>query len=134
MTLVTVSANGHDEMTSAFGCAPIGCVAANTRDSSLSTQWSCKESLLDGVNCKITYEFDDPQDIDVMRIAFYKGSERTRKLKVGINGSTHSEIVSSGQTDQFEDFELDVENVNEVTFEGLELGWDDWIALLEVWR
>ena len=130
--MVSVSANGYDERTSGPGCSPNGCVAANTRDGSLSTRWSCKESLIGGVNCEINYEFDDPQDIDVMRIAFYEGSEKTRRLKVKINGSTNSEIVSSGQTDQFEDFDLNIDKVSKVSLEGLGLGSDDWISLLEV--
>ena len=132
MTLVSVSANGYDERASESGCSPNGCVAENTRDGSLSTRWSCKESLLGGGNCKIPYIFDDPQAVGVMRIALYKGSEGTRRLKVTINGSTYSEIVSSGQTDQFEDFDLNVDKVGEVSLEGLGLGSDDWISFFEV--
>ena len=79
------------------------------------------------------YGFDEPQAIDVMRIAFYKGSARTRRLEVKINGSTNSEIESSGQTDQFEDFDLNVDNVVEVSLETVGLGSNQWIALSEVW-
>lgn len=134
ITTVVVKANGHDERTSGNGCAPDGCRPENTRDGSLSTRWSCKESLLGGVNCKITFELSEPQDLDVILIAFYKGAERTRKLKVKINGSAYTEIVSSGQTDEFEVFQLGTDSTSEVTLEGLELGSEDWIALTEVPR
>ena len=132
-TLVSVIANGFDEKTGSSGCSPNGCVAANTRDGSLSSRWSCRERLLDGVKCEIIYGFDEPQAINVMRIAFYKGSERTRRLEVKINGSTNSEIESSGQTDQFEDFDLNVDNVVEVSLQTVGLDSNEWIALLEVW-
>lgn len=131
-TTVMVSANGYDERTSGFGCSPDGCVAANTRDGSLFSRWSCKEDLLGGINCEITYTFGEPQDIAVMRIAFYKGSQRTRRLKVKVNGSTDSIIESSGQTDNFEDFELETIDTNEVTFEALGLRGEDWISFTEV--
>lgn len=67
-----------------------------------------------------------------MRIAFYKGSQRTRRLKVKVNGSTDSIIESSGQTDNFEDFELETIDTNEVTFEALGLRGEDWISFTEV--
>ena len=132
VTLVSVIANGFDKRASGTGCSPNGCAAANTRDGSLISRWSCKESLLDGVQCEIIYGFDEPQAISVMRIAFYKGSERTRRLEVKINGSTNSEIESSGQTDQFEDFDLNVDEVVEISLETVGLGVNDWISLLEV--
>ena len=58
-TTVTVHANGFDERTSGSGCSLSGCVAANARDGAPSTRWSCKEDLIDGKNCEITFEFDD---------------------------------------------------------------------------
>ena len=133
VTLVSVIANGFDERTSDSGCSPNGCVPANTRDGLLSSRWSCRERLLDGVQCEIIYGFDEPQAISVMRIAFYQGSERTRRLEVKINGSTNSEIESSGLTDQFEDFDLNVDKVSEISLETVGLGVNEWISLLEVW-
>ena len=131
--MVSVIANGFDEKISESGCSPNGCVPANTRDGSLSSRWSCSESLLDDAQCEIIYGFDEPQAISIMRIAFYKGSESTRRLEVKINGSTNSEIESSGLTDQFEDFDLNVDKVGEISLETVGLGVSEWISLLEVW-
>lgn len=131
-TTVVVSANAYDERISDSGCAPDGCVAANTIDGSLDTRWSCKESMLGGANCEITYEFGEPQDLDMIRIAFYKGVERARRLKIKINGFSFSEVESSGQIDGFENFVLGVSGASEVVLEALGLGSHDWISLTEV--
>ena len=134
VTTVSVIANGFDERTSGSGCPPNGCLPANTRDGLLSSRWSCRERLLDDdVQCEIIYVFDDAQAISVMRIAFYQGSQRTRRLEVKINGSTNSEIESSGLTDQFEDFDLNVDKVGEISLTTVGLGVNQWISLLEVW-
>lgn len=133
-TTVEVTANAIDERTSGYGCAPNGCVAANTRDGDLdpSSRWSCKENLLGGTNCEITYTFEEPQDIARMLIAFYRGDERTRVLKVKSNGSTISYIESSGETQELEEFELSTTATETLSLEGVELGGNDWIALTEV--
>ncbi|CAM9850942.1 unnamed protein product [Ascophyllum nodosum] len=131
-TTVLVNANAFDSRTSGTGCAPIGCVAVNTRDSSLSSRWSCKGDLLDGESCEITFNFEEPQDIVRMDIAFYKGTERTRLLEVEVNGSKNSEVESSGTTDGLENFELDTDEVETLTLKSLGLDRDEWISITEV--
>ena len=131
-TTVTVYANGFDERTSGFGCSPSGCVAANTRDGTTSTRWSCKVDLIDGKNCEITFEFDDAQDIALMRIAFYKGDERTRKLKVIVNSSSLVIIESSGTTDEFEVFAVNTDETKNLTLKALGLAGEEWISFKEV--
>ena len=134
-TTVLVEANSFDSRTSGAGCTPIGCVAANTRDSCLSSRWSCKGDLLDGESCEITFNFEEPQDIMRMDIAFYKGTERTRLLEVEVNGSSNSELVSSGTTDGLESFELDADEVETVTLRSCSLDGNEWISLTEVrWK
>lgn len=137
-TTVLVKANAFDSRTSDTGCAPIGCVAVNTRDSSLSSRWSCKGDLLDGESCEITFNFEEPQEIVRMDIAFYNGTERTRLLEVEVNGSKNSEIESSGTTDGLENFELDADEVETLTLTSLGLAGNEWISVTEVrlkaWR
>ena len=131
-TTVTVYANGFDERTSGSRCSPSGCVAANARDGVPSTRWSCKEDLIEGKNCEITFEFDDAQDIALMRVAFYKGDERTRKLKVIVNNSNLLTIESSGTTDEFEVFALNTDETKDMTLEVLDLAGGEWFSLEEV--
>ena len=131
-TTVAVNANAYDTRTSGFGCAPYGCEAANTRDGSLSSRWSCKEDMLEDENCEITYIFEQPQDIVRMLIAFYKGDERTRELKVKVNAFSRYTIESSGETNGFEEFALDLDGTESLTLEGLGLHLDQWIAITEV--
>lgn len=131
-TTVGVSANAFDTRASSSGCSPNGCAAANTRDDSLSSRWSCKEALLGGKNCKITYSFEDAQDIVRMRVAFYKGVGRTRALKILTNGSRHSVVESSGESSEFEDFDLNTDETKMLTLEALGLRGSDWISLTEI--
>ena len=127
-----MSANAFDERTSGSSCPPDGCVAANTRDGSLSTRWSCKKDLNDGRNCEITFDFQEPQDIELIRVAFFKGDERTREVKVEVNGSQRAVIESSGETLDFEDFELTADEATTVSLESLGLSGSEWISLTEV--
>ena len=67
-----------------------------------------------------------------MRVAFYKGDERTRKLKVIINNSNLVTIESSGTTDEFEVFDLNTDETKDLTIEALGLAGGEWISLEEV--
>lgn len=131
-TLVTVTANAFYMNTLWFGCPPNGCVATNTRDGDLSTRWSCKKYLLDGTDCAITYMFEEPQDIVLMLIAFYKGDERTRALNIYLNGSPYTVIESSGKTEWFEVFELNTNHTETLALEALDLRGNEWISITEV--
>ena len=130
-TTVAVIANALDPRTSEVGCASDGCKAANAADGYLSTRWSCKEDLLDAY--QIMYTFEEPQDVVRVLIAFYKDEDRTRKLKVKLNGSLRYEVIqSSGETGGFERFELDTEENETLTLEGVDLQGDEWITITEV--
>ena len=130
-TTVAGIANAFETRTSGFGCAPDGSTAANTRDGDISTRWSCKEDHLDD-KCEVMYTFEEPQDIVRVLNAFYKGKDRTRELKIKLNGSSRSVIQSSGETDGFEDFELNANETETLTLEGLGLRGDEWISITEV--
>ncbi|CAN0455368.1 unnamed protein product [Ascophyllum nodosum] len=131
-TTVTVVASAFDTRTSGAGCPPNGCEATNTRDGDLSTRWSCKEDLLDD-NCEIMYTFEEPQDIVRVLIAFYKGDERTRGLKVKINGSSQDvTLESSGETEELQPFEFNTDETETFVLEARGLSGDEWIAITEV--
>ncbi|CAM9164599.1 unnamed protein product, partial [Laminaria digitata] len=136
-TTVDVDATGYDERTSYPGCSPNGCIPKNTRDRSRSSnsRWSCKGDILDSSDddegCCITYYFEEPQDIVEVKLAFYKGKEDTRTLKVYDNGSYHSKIKSSGSTNGYQTFELDTDETEELKF-CLNDDDDVWISITEV--
>lgn len=90
LTTVTASANGYDMRPgSAFGgngCMENGCDPYLTRDGDAEddeSRWSCNQGIVaDGSLCAITYEFDEPQDIEYVQVAFWKTDERFRSLQV----------------------------------------------------
>ncbi|CAM9541047.1 unnamed protein product [Ascophyllum nodosum] len=131
-TSVTVSASAYDERSSGVGCSPDGCVAANTRDNDLSTRWSCMEDLTDGDNCKLTLELEEPQDIVLIQIAFYKGDMRTRQVKLNLNDSGGDVIESSGETAGLEIFEINTEDTQTLSLEAMGLSANEWISFTEV--
>ena len=126
-------ANAYDERTSGAGCSPDGCVPENTRDEEVwaNSRWSCKEDLEDEL-CKITYYFDEPQDIEQLRIAFHKGDENRRWLRVSLNGDTYSTIESSGNTLGYQTFYLNSDETEELCLEAVGLDSDEWISIPEV--
>lgn len=86
-TTVSVNANAYDTHFSGNnGCGDTGCLPGLTRDSSTipESRWSCSKKLGEG-NCYLEFEFDSPQDVISMNIAFYKGDERTRKIEVCVD-------------------------------------------------
>lgn len=132
-TTVDVSASGYDKRTSGNGCSPNGCIPENTRDGSRSSnsRWSCKGDILGekkSKGCWIKYSFDNPQDIVDIKIAFYKGTEDTRTLKVYNNGNYLKKIKSSGKTNKFQTFSLDTDET-----EQLKLYLDDYQSNSDVW-
>lgn len=117
-TTVTVEASGFDERTSGSGCSPDGCKPENTRDGSLdaNSRWSCRSNLVDGNGaCCIEYNFDEPQDIVSVNIAFHRGTDRTRLLNVFDNSDFHSQIESSGSTNGFQAFALNTDETADIT-------------------
>ena len=83
-TTVSVSANAYDtRLADRNGCGDTGCLPGLTRDGNtkVESRWSCSKSLGEG-NCYVEYTFDEPQDVISMSIAFHKGDERKRKIKV----------------------------------------------------
>ena len=92
-TEVGVTATGYDARAGMYGfdagCGEAGgegCVPANTRDgiaSEVESRWSCASKLVENDGpCQIEYTFAQPQDIVGIQVAFWKGSERVRTLRV----------------------------------------------------
>lgn len=90
-TTVGVTASAYDdrpgESAGDVGCGEMGCLPDLAHDGvgeeDAESRWSCAEEIVpDGGQCEITFTFDSPQDITDVQVAFWKGDERTRTLKV----------------------------------------------------
>lgn len=133
-TTVTQNANAYDPKDSSDGgCDPAGCTADLSRDRNLGdiSRWSCSEQL-SGSPCKITYEFDEPQDIVRLNIKFYKGDQRVRTLNLTGSGGFSKTITSSGSSDGYETFDVDTDETAWLSMEPADLGSREWISLIEV--
>ncbi|CAN0308610.1 unnamed protein product [Ectocarpus sp. 6 AP-2014] len=139
-TTVGVTASAYDdrpgESAGGNGCGEMGCLPDLAHDGvgeeDTESRWSCAEEIVpDGGQCEITFKFDSPQDITDVQVAFWKGDERTRTLKVKINGDKIGEYESyPGST--FNSFGIQENGVHTVTMESVGIDADDWISLLEV--
>lgn len=89
-TTITASANAYDVRPGAAysnsGCMEDGCTPGLTRDGETDdteSRWSCIPSIVaNGELCEIDFMFENPQDIVEVKVAFWKGDERTRTLEV----------------------------------------------------
>lgn len=90
-TTVRVSANAYDmrpgKKSGHHGCNEDGCVPELTRDGitavEAESRWSCKSKLVPhGKPCAIEFKFADPQDLKRVEVAFFKGDQRSRTVKV----------------------------------------------------
>lgn len=133
-TTVTQNASAYDPKTSSDGgCDPAGCTPDLSRDRSLAdaSRWSCSEQLNDAP-CKITYEFEEPQDIVRLNIKFFKGDQRVRTLNVSSSDGFSKTITSSGSSDGYESFDVNTDETAWLTMEPVDLGSREWISLIEV--
>ena len=84
--------------------------------------------------CRIEYNFEEPQDIVKVRIAFHKGDENVRVLNVIVDGKFHSQITSSGETLGYQNFRLDTEQTSRIIFRLADHADkpNEWLAITEV--
>ena len=87
-TTVSVTATAYDERSGKdSGCGDDGCLPALAHDGvgeeDIESRWSCSKNIVSGNGqCEIEFTFGNPQDIKDVEVAFWKGDERTRTLKV----------------------------------------------------
>lgn len=125
----------YDRRTSYSGCWPNGCIPHSTRDQNIRTRWSCKGDLLyNDEGCWIKYTFEEPQDLEIMKIAFYRGKDNTRTLNVYTDGRYHSKITSSGNTNGYQKFDLYTDETSELMLylDDYESDSDVWLSIAEV--
>lgn len=90
-TTIDVTASAYDdrpgESGGDVGCGEDGCLPGLAHDGigeeDLESRWSCAKDIVpDGGQCEIKFAFGSPQNIVDVQVAFWKGDERTRTLKV----------------------------------------------------
>eukprot|EP00903_Cladosiphon_okamuranus_P014053 g13063.t1 len=134
-TIVSVTATAYDErLGHENGCGHDGCTPALAYDGSddVESRWSCSEDIVPGGGqCKIEFTFEQPQDIMDIQVDFWKGDERTRYLKVLINGHKVDEFESQRGLVSTS-LGIQKHGVHTVTLESIGLHTHEWISLLEV--
>lgn len=133
-TTVVVSSSAYHE----DDCGSLGCSADLTRDSDSeddASRWSCHYDLKDK-NCKLWYRFGEPQYLDSVELAFFRGDQRTRSFKVKTFDSDNrrrtTKFTSSGETDGFESFEIATDDVKKLYIQPIAPDKDEWISVKEV--
>eukprot|EP00903_Cladosiphon_okamuranus_P011290 g10646.t1 len=135
-TSVSISATAYDERTGGEGgCGGGGCLPAlaydGVRDDD-GSRWSCAKSIVpDRGQCEIVFRFESPQNVMGMKVSFWKGDERTRSLKVKMNGKKMGEFASTTGSIT-SSYDIQKNDVHTVTLESIGLGTNAWISLLEV--
>lgn len=110
-----------------------GNVAANTIDNKLSTRWSAK-----GAGQWIQYDLGALARIEAVKIAFYKGSERSTRFAVetsadGVTWTPRIQALSSGTTTALESFAMPAgTTARYVRIYGYGNTRDDWNSLTQV--
>ncbi|CAN0364261.1 unnamed protein product [Ectocarpus sp. 8 AP-2014] len=129
---VTAGASFYDPSLAVDGgCDPSGCVADNTRDGDLSTasRWSCAPTL--GGECTISYDLGTAYDLDELRLAMFKGTERQVSMEVRVDDALVTTWTSSGTTDGFEAIDLSGTWGQVLEITGV-LDDSEWLSIIEV--
>lgn len=127
LTVSSVSASAHD-----------GNVPANTIDGNLSTRWSAN-----GSGQYITYDLGSNKSIESMKIAWYKGDQRTAYFKIRAGGSTSSLTTiynaqtsgSSGSSTALETYTFEATTARYVRITGFGNSSNTWnsVTEAEIW-
>ncbi|CAM9878861.1 unnamed protein product [Ectocarpus sp. 12 AP-2014] len=128
---VTAGASFYDPSLAVDGgCDPSGCVVDNTRDGDLSTasRWSCAPTL--GGECTISYDLGTAYDLDELRLAMFKGTERQVSMEVRVDDALVTTWTSSGTTDGFEAIDLSGTWGQVLEITGV-LDDSEWLSIIE---
>lgn len=85
---------------------------------------------------KITYDFEEAQDIAEIRIAFgveHPRPFRQHHLRISANGREETTIASSGRRNEFDVFLLDTEKIRKINLDAVSLNDDELVSSAKVW-
>ena len=136
VTGVSTSANGWDTRVEGAGCPLRGCLPSNVLDDSIAdvSRWSCKAEVSGVDACELALEFNQPQDIVKIYMAFYKGDERTRSVDVFVDGVLKNTILTSGTTRGYEAYELIAIGASTVVPSSAAVEDNGWLSISGVSR
>lgn len=130
--------NGQLSISSVSASANDGNVPANTLDGNLGTRWSAN-----GSGQYITYDLGSTQSVSSMKIAWYKGNQRTSYFKIRAGASTASMVDvfnaqssgSSGNTTNLETYSFDAVNARYIRITGFGNSSNSWnsVTEAEIW-
>ncbi|RED96601.1 polysaccharide lyase family 7 protein [Marinoscillum furvescens] len=121
LSVASVSASAHD-----------GNVPENTLDGSLSTRWSAN-----GSGQYITFDLGSSQDVSSLKVAWYKGDQRSASFKIRLGNTTSSlsDVYvgnSSGSTLNLETYDFTTTNARYVRITGFGNSQNTWNSITEV--
>ncbi|MDW3209921.1 MAG: polysaccharide lyase family 7 protein [Reichenbachiella sp.] len=130
--------NGKLIVSSVSASANDGNVPANTLDGNLGTRWSAN-----GSGQYITYDLGSIKSVSSMKVAWYKGDQRSSffKIRAGNTTSTLSDVFnaqssgSSGNTTSLETYSFDAVNARYIRITGFGNSSNSWnsITEAEIW-
>ena len=130
----SLSESGNVKLTVASVVASTddGNVASNTLDNNLSTRWSA-----DGNGQYITFNLGSLKSVSALKIAWYKGDERTAGFDVLVGSSTADLIqvhsgFSSGSTLELQTYEFSDTDAQYVRIIGYGNSASSWNSITEV--
>ena len=121
LPVVNITASAHD-----------GNVPQNTYDNNLGTRWSAQ-----GPGQWITHELDDQYNVQSVDMAFYNGSQRSASFDIQLsnNGTSWNTLFSgssSGNTNNFENFNFPDQDARYVRIVGYGNSVNDWNSITEI--
>lgn len=124
--------NGALNVSSVSASADDGNVPANTLDGNLSTRWSAN-----GSGQYITFDLGSSQNVGSVKVAWYKGDQRTSDYDIRIGNSTSSLAsvksgTSSGNTTSLETYNFTTTSGRYVRIKGFGNSSSNWNSITEV--
>lgn len=80
----------------------------------------------------MTLTLDEPQDIFEMRMAMWKGDERSRTVDVWVDGVLSTTVKTSDSTLEYEAYELSATQATEVVLQGARSEGNIWLSITGV--
>lgn len=106
----------------------------NVLDGSLDpdSRWACRPSFSLIDVCELTFAFDEPQDISEIRMAMFKGNQRTRTVNVLVDGVLATTAVTSANTFELEAYEVSAIQASTIVLQEAGPEEDVWLSITEV--
>eukprot|EP00904_Undaria_pinnatifida_P011612 jgi/Undpi1/7581/HiC_scaffold_23.g10054.m1 len=82
--------------------------------------------------CELSLVFEEPQDIFELRMALFKGNQRTRTVSIWVDGVLSSTVETSGTTLEYEPYALEAMQATTIVLQGTGLEENVWLSITGV--